>query len=183
MCHLTAHRWVQRSKAVLPSSPAMSTRSKRRLSLWFVICLLNLLVVCETNVCLNSHSCVTLFMWDSLIYVWLKLWWIYVRPYLYETWLIAMHVWKVLEHIIVDNQNCSLCEVIVRISELLTPYQNFWLSYRSSGFVQKSELLTLFQNFWCSLGGADFARKSKLLTPCQNFWFSRAILLCVNLFA
>ena len=64
-----------RSKAVLPSSPVVSTQSKRRLSLWFVICLLNLLVVCETNVCLNSHSCVTLFMWD-LIYVWLKLWWI-----------------------------------------------------------------------------------------------------------
>ena len=35
-----------------------------------------------------------------LIYVWLKLRWIYVRPYLCETWLIAMHVWKFLEHII-----------------------------------------------------------------------------------
>ena len=53
-----------RSKALLPSSPTMSTRSKRRLSLWFVICLLNLLVVCETNVYLNSHSYETLFMWD-----------------------------------------------------------------------------------------------------------------------
>jgi hypothetical protein len=87
-----------RSKAILPNSPAMSTRSKRRLSFLFMICLLNLLVVCETNVYLNSHSCVTLFTWD-LIYVWLKLWWIYVRPYLCETWLIAMHVWKFLEHI------------------------------------------------------------------------------------
>jgi hypothetical protein len=55
-----------RSKAILLSSPAMSTRRKRRLSLWFVICLLNLLVVCETNVCLNSHSCVTSFMWDLI---------------------------------------------------------------------------------------------------------------------
>ena len=53
-----------RSKAVLPSSPAMSTRSKRWLNLWFMICLLNLLVIYETNVCLNSHSCVTLFMCD-----------------------------------------------------------------------------------------------------------------------
>ena len=53
-----------RSKAVLPSSLAMSPRSKRRLSLWFVICLLNLLVVCETNICLNLHSCVTLFVCD-----------------------------------------------------------------------------------------------------------------------
>ena len=66
-----------RSKAVLPSTPAISIWSKRRLSLWFMICLLNLLVVCEINVCLNLHSCVTLFMcgwnyggfmWD-LIYV------------------------------------------------------------------------------------------------------------------
>jgi hypothetical protein len=68
-----------RSKVVLPSSPTISTRSKRRLSLWFVTCLLNLLIVCETNTCLNSHSstrpylcmaeimvdlCETLFMWD-----------------------------------------------------------------------------------------------------------------------
>jgi hypothetical protein len=68
-----------RSKAVLPNNPAMSTRSKRRLILWFVICLLNLLVVYETSACLNSHSsvrpylcvtetmvdlCETLFMWD-----------------------------------------------------------------------------------------------------------------------
>ena len=51
-----------RSKTVLPSSLAMSTRSKKRLSFLFVICLLNLLDVCETNVCLNSYSCVTLFM-------------------------------------------------------------------------------------------------------------------------
>ena len=53
-----------RSKTVLPSSSAMSMRSKRRISLWFVICLLNLLVVCETNACLNLHFCKTLFMWD-----------------------------------------------------------------------------------------------------------------------
>ena len=53
-----------RSKVVLSSSPAMSTRSKKRLSFLFVICLLNLLDVCETNVCLNSHFCVTLFMCD-----------------------------------------------------------------------------------------------------------------------
>ena len=53
-----------RSKAVLPSTPAISIWSKRRLSLWFMICLLNLLVICETNVCLNLYFCETLFMWD-----------------------------------------------------------------------------------------------------------------------
>jgi hypothetical protein len=50
-----------RSKKGVPSSPTMNTRSKRRLSLWFVI---YSLFVCETNVCLNSHFHVTLFMWD-----------------------------------------------------------------------------------------------------------------------
>jgi hypothetical protein len=87
-----------RSKAVLLAALPWAHEAKKRLSLWFVICLLNLLVVCETNACLNLHSSVTLFMWD-LIYVWLKLWWIYVRPYLCETWLIAMLVWKFLEYI------------------------------------------------------------------------------------
>ena len=29
-----------------------------------MICLLNLLVICETNVCLNLYFCETLFMWD-----------------------------------------------------------------------------------------------------------------------
>jgi hypothetical protein len=106
-----AHRWVQEARQYFLAALSWARKSKRRLNLWFVICILNLLVVCETNVCLNSHCYVTLFMWD-LIYVWLKLWWIYVRHYLCETLLIAMHVWKFLEHIIVDNQNCPFCEVV-----------------------------------------------------------------------
>ena len=60
-----------RSETGLPSSPATSTRSKKkRLSLWFLICILNSLVVCESNVCFKSH-----FLCD-LTYVRLKLWWI-----------------------------------------------------------------------------------------------------------
>jgi hypothetical protein len=137
----------------------MSTRSKRRLSLWFMICLLNLLVVCETNVCLNSHSCVTLFMWDSLIYVWLKLWWIYVRPYLCETWLIAMHVWNFLEHIIVVNQNCSLCE-----------YQNFWPPTRTSDFRIGVLALCGNQKFWPSFRTSDVRLEVLTLRENQNFW-------------
>ena len=87
-----------RSKAILPSSPAISTRSKRRL--WFVICLLNLLVVCETNVCLNSHSCVTLFMWD-LIYV------TETMVDLCET----LFMW--------DLVNCNACVKIFRVHNVL----------------------------------------------------------------
>ena len=45
------------------------------------------------------HTLVWPYLCETFIYVWLKLWWIYVRPYLCETWLIAMHVWKFLDYI------------------------------------------------------------------------------------
>jgi hypothetical protein len=116
----------------------------------------------------------------DLIYVWLKLWWIYVRPYLCETWLIAMHVWKFLEHTIycyvsyllniTPNMCCYVYYILQICPTLCVNLFAYYYSKYTTNYWQpkltimrRSELLT-------STRTSDFHVGVLALCENQNFW-------------